>query len=89
MAFAVIGFKTLTHIGALEAGVGSLLSAHSYVTNDAAAAVETSGYFDTIASRIKTGDQLTVSLDLDGTPALKQYVMINTSGVITLTAAAA
>lgn len=85
MAFNSYGFKTLTHIGTIAGAAGTMRSLHAYVTNDDADAVETSGYFDTVADRIKTGDIVMCSLDLDGTPALQSYVLTNTSGVITVT----
>lgn len=84
MAFNTYGFKTLSHIGTIDGSAGTMRSLHGYVTNDDAAAVETSGYFDTVAARVKSGDQLQVSLDLDGTPSIRTYVMTNTANVITI-----
>ncbi|MDZ7824067.1 MAG: hypothetical protein U5K75_08545 [Ahrensia sp.] len=64
------GFKTYDHIGTLTGNAGSICSSHGYVTGDAAAAVQTSGYFNAVAHRIKTGDQLAVSMGLPGAPML-------------------
>lgn len=89
MAYSAYGFKTLSHIGSVAGAAGTNNALHVYVTNDDAAAVETSGYFNSIASRIKTGDVLIASLDKDGDPACRVYVMINTSGTITVTASQA
>ena len=85
MAFNAYGFKTISHIGTIDGSAGSMRSLHGYVTNDDDAAVETSGYFNSIAERINTGDILLASLDLDGTPDMRSYVMTNNSGVITVT----
>lgn len=85
MAFNAYGFKTISHIGTIDGSAGTMRSLHGYVTNDDASAVETSGYFNSVAARIKTGDQVQCSLDLDGTPALQTYLLTNTAGVITVT----
>lgn len=89
MAFNALGFTTLGHIGSIDGSAGSMRSLHTYITDDDATAMETSGYFNAVASRIKTGDLLNASLDNDGTQARKDYVMKNTSGTITVVAAAA
>ena len=83
MAFNAFGFKTISHIGTINGSAGSMRSLHAYVTNDDAAAVAASGYFNEVADRIQTGDQVHCSLDLDGTPRLRTYLLINTAGVIT------
>lgn len=85
MAFNAYGFKTISHIGTIDGSAGTMRSLHGYVTNDDAAAVAASGYFNAVANRIKTGDQVQCSLDLDGTPALRTYLLTNTAGVITTT----
>lgn len=84
MTFNPYGFKTISHIGTIDASAGSMRSLHAYVTNDDAAAVETSGYFNAYAARIMTGDQLIVSLDLDGAKTIRTYMVVNTANVITL-----
>ena len=89
MAFNEKGFKTITHIGtpSTTGAVGTNRSLHAYVTNDDAAAVETGSYFDSYATRVKAGDIIMVSLDIDGTPAQRTYVVASvTAGVVTITA---
>lgn len=86
MAFSTFGFKTITHIGSAAGAAGSNRSLHAYVTNDDAAAVETTSYFDGIAERLKVGDIIMVSLDMDGTPAGRNYVVSGiTDGVVGIT----
>jgi len=62
-----------------------------YKTDDAAAAVETNGYFDDAADHFTegVGDIIHCVLDADGTPALKTYLVTRAAGDIALTAAAA
>lgn len=88
MAYNKFGFKTLTDIGTLD-GTGVPKALHAYVTNDAESVVAASGYFNTIAGRINTGDLVMCSLDNDGTPEARTYVLINTAGVITTSLAVA
>lgn len=86
MAFSKFGFKTITHIGSAAGAAGTNRSLHAYVTNDDAAAVETSNYFNGISERVKVGDIIMVSLDMDGTPAGRNYVVSsNTAGVVAIT----
>lgn len=84
MAFDVNGFRTMGHIGLIDPSkAGTMRNQHAYVTNDDAAAVETSNYFLELAARLKVGDQIFCSLDLDGTPAGRIYVVaaVNTTTV--------
>lgn len=67
MAFAAIGFRTLDHIGSIDGTPGSMIQHHGYVTNDDLAAIETAGYFNSIWKRLKRGDWIFCSLDIDGT----------------------
>lgn len=75
MAFVVSGFKTITHIGSVDGAAGANRSMHGYVTNDDAAAVEAANYFLSIHARLKVGDQIHCSLDMDGTPIGRSYVV--------------
>lgn len=84
MAFVASGFKTNTHIGTLAGLTGTMRSFHMYVTSDDADAVETDGYFDSIAARFKTGDLLICSLDIEGTPTPRMYAVTSASGDVTL-----
>lgn len=62
----------------------------AYATNDTAAAVEGAGFFNPIAAQLRVGDQIDASLDLDGTPARKDYMVTSiAAGVVTIIAAAA
>lgn len=46
-----------------------------YATDDAAAVVETAGYFNTAREQLQKGDQISASLAVSGTPVLKHYVV--------------
>lgn len=55
-------------------------------TTEDAAAVETAGYFNPIAKDAKVGDLIFASLDLDGTPIGKIYmVSANTGTAVSVT----
>lgn len=75
MAFAATGLINFNSGGALGAG-GTLTSVKSlwhYATNDADTVVEADGYFDSTGMAL--GDIVIASLDLDGTPEVKVYVV--------------
>ena len=75
MAFDSNGLINFNSGGALGAG-GTLTSVKSlwhYATNDADTAVEANGYFDSTGMAL--GDLVLASLDLDGTPEVKLYVV--------------
>lgn len=75
MALIKSGFRTLDHIGTVDASLaGSNRTLHAYVTNDTAAQVETSDYFLSLYERLKVGDLLLASIDMDGTPTVQLYV---------------
>lgn len=85
MAYAAIGFKTLTHTASVAGAAGGMNALHAYVTNDDQAAVETSGYFNSIWKRLKVGDWIMCSLDLDGTPVgMWKIVTASSSGGVTI-----
>lgn len=89
MAFNAKGFKTITHIGTPDpnAAAGSNVCLHGYVTNDDTAAVIAAGYFNSIGARLKKGDIIMCSLDNDGTPMLRNYLVSNVAaGVVTIAA---
>ena len=89
MAFNPLGFKTITHIGSLAGAAGTMISKHAYITDDTAVTLETSGYFNAIQDRLPTGSQIDSTLVIAGVPVRKDYVAVNTAGVITVIAAAA
>jgi hypothetical protein len=87
MAFNAKGFKTISHMGTPDAnaGAGTNRAFHSYITNDDAATVETSAYFNAYAGRLKKGDVIMASLANSGTAALRFYVVAGVAaGVVTI-----
>jgi len=84
MAFVALGFKTLTHTGSIDGTAGSMNAHHSYVTNDDLAAIETANYFDSIWKRLRKGDVIFCSLNLDGTPVyiIKGITSSASTGVV-------
>lgn len=90
MAYVATGFWTAHQIGTVDGTAGSMRAKHCYVTNDDAATVETAGYFNALAGRLKVGDQIDCSLDIDGTPALRSYIVSSNDGsVVGITISAA
>ncbi len=75
MAFEVDGMKRIITGPALGSGGSSVKSFWMYVTNDTAADVQTSGYFNPFVAQLQVGDQIMASLDLDGTPAGRIYLV--------------
>ena len=73
MAFDSDGLQQFNNGGALGSGDGSVKKLWHYVTNDADTVVEADGYFDTTA--LNQGDLIWASLDLDGTPEVKTYIV--------------
>lgn len=56
-------------------------------TNDDNAAIIAAGYFNTMAGVMQVGEYIFASVDLDGTPAGKEYmVTANTGTVVTIAA---
>lgn len=56
-----------------------------FVTNDADTVVEAANYFNTAADRLVVGDQIFASIDVDGTPEMKNYIVSAISaGVVTV-----
>ena len=90
MAFHEKGFRTLaTPMGqpADNSNAGETRQIHTYVTNDDKAAVETSAYFNALLSprRIKKGDMMAISWDVDGTSGARWYVLSISGGNVVLT----
>lgn len=84
MTFTAAGMKRLTHIGAIGTGGASVRSLWSYVTNDDAATLETANYFDEFLSEFRLGDQIIASIDLDGTPTIRVYVVTSVTSHVTI-----
>ena len=71
--FDTKGLIAFNEGGADGSGASSVKSLYHYVTNDADTVVEADGYFD--STGLKKGDIVIASLDLDGTPEVKVYVV--------------
>jgi len=81
MAFIADGFNT--H-GASKAG--NAPSVHTYSTADAIADVNTTGYFNAIASILRVGDVIFCYTSTGGTPAMSiVWVNSNTGTVVDVT----
>ena len=86
MSYDVKGLYRIAAGGAIGIGANSVKSTYSYHTNDDAAAVETSGYFNGAAALFSKGDIILAALDIDGTPALRSYVVsANDGATVTIT----
>ena len=73
MAFAAAGLKLIAPGGAIGTGAGSVKNIYHYATNDADTVVEANGYFD--STSLNLGDIVIASLDVDGTPEVKMYIV--------------
>jgi hypothetical protein len=81
MAFIADGFNT--H-GASKSG--NAPSVHTYSTADAIADVNTTGYFNAIASLLRVGDVIFCYTSSGGTPAMSiVWVNSNTGSVVDVT----
>lgn len=85
MAFNAYGFKTITHTGSVDGSAGSNRALHAYVTNDDQAGVETANYFDAVIKRLKVGDVIMVSWDMDGTPGGAFYAVSSVTTHVAIT----
>ncbi len=69
----------------MGAGVLNQICPWMLATNDTAALVEAANYFDALAAIMPVGSQIFASLDLDGTPVMKHYmVTANTGSAVTV-----
>lgn len=76
MAYLTAGLKMLNPGGAIGAGEGSSKDIYHYATNDIDTVVQTDGYFDDIdGDPLVVGDLILASLDVDGTPEVKIYIV--------------
>jgi hypothetical protein len=78
MAYSATGFST---VAASKAGNSPAI--YAYKTTDAVAAVNTSGYFDSLSTVLSVGD-LIYAVTSTGTTAVATllYVLSNASGVV-------
>lgn len=77
MAFSSTGFNTASANKA-----GNAPSIHTYSTTDTIADVNTSGYFNTIASILKVGDIIFCFTSTGGTPANSIVWVNSNSGTV-------
>lgn len=80
MAFDDAGLVVISAGGAIGTGSGSRKKIYHYATNDADTAVEAGGYFDN--TDMNLGDLVIASLDVDGTPEVKHYIVSAGTGDI-------
>jgi len=81
MSFSTTGFMTVA-----ASKAGNAPSMHTYSTADAIADVNTSGYFNSIASLLKVGDVIFCYTSSGGTPAMSAvWVNSNTGTVVDVT----
>ncbi len=86
MAYIASGLKMINAGGTVGTAPGNVACVYHYATNDAAATIEGAGYFNAEAARLKVGDLIHTSIDVDGTPAFKTYIVsANTGSVVTIT----
>jgi hypothetical protein len=89
MAYSAAGLKKLGAGGSISSGAGSVKNVFHYATNDAANVVEASNYFNSAVNLFSdgAGDIIIASLDCDGTPATKTYVVVasQSAGTVALT----
>lgn len=71
---------------AIGAGNANVVTIWQFATNDLATAVEAAGFFNSLADSMAVGDIIFASLDLDGTPQLKNYMVtaISAAKVVTV-----
>lgn len=86
MAFHASGFRSIGVMGLPSATSepGNVRQKHTYVTNDDRAAIETTGYFNALLTpkgKVRTGDQLDVTFDVDSQPDRRAYTLIVVTGV--------
>lgn len=89
MAFNIKGFRTVDYIPHPSGDAGSNMGKHVYATEDDTAGVETAGYFNELAPYkwVKKGDQIDCSLNIDGTPLRRNYIVTSVAaGVVAIAA---
>lgn len=75
MAFNLTGLGVVSTTGAIGNGPKTVRKVYHYVTNDDASTVQATGYFNSIWDQFSIGDVMLASLDLDGTPVFKAYMI--------------
>jgi hypothetical protein len=86
MAFIITGLRSMGSGGVLEDGdAREARQVWSYVTNDLAATVTGSGYFNGATSLLAKGDIIHVAFDIDGTPGTNVLVVTSATAAATVT----
>lgn len=88
MPLSLTGLSKIATGGATASGRTKMLSLWSYATPDAAAAVESAGYFNGAAGLLTKGDIIFSSMVRDGTTVLKTYTVASSDGTATVSIAA-
>ena len=90
MAYATKALVRVSH-GVVGLATGAVknaqISLYHYATDDAAATVETAGYFNGDRARLNVGDVIIASMVNAGTPVMKQYAVTaapKTTGNVTV-----
>lgn len=71
---SLVRLRQVTVGSAAGAAQGKQVSTWLYATDDAAATVETAGYFNNARGLLSKGDIISATMVNGGTPVLKQYV---------------
>lgn len=77
-AFVLSGLRRAAHGGVLA--TGSPAGLWHYMTNDDGATVIAANYFNGAAAYLGKGDVIIGSLDIDGTPTLKNFIVTSNDG---------
>ena len=86
MAFTVNSIRRIDYIPHMDGTAGENRSIWAYLTNDDTSAIETAGYFNSHYQYLKKGDIIFASIDLDGTPLLRNYIVAaSSSSGVTIT----
>jgi len=79
--------KALVRFAESFMGANAVVSLYFYGSNHTAAEIATAGFFNADRYRLKPGDVITCSIDVDGTRDTRQFVMnaVPASGDVTVT----
>lgn len=79
--------RRVSHGVSTGTGQAKNIGSWHYAGNDDTAAVAAAGFFNSIADDAAVGDVICCSLDLDGTPMLRNYMVTAiAAGVVTVAA---
>src|SRR5690606_17761691 len=80
MTYSASGLKLVMPGSPVGDPPGNVKNVYHYSTNDTLATVAGSEYFNSEAAKLKVGDIIIVSGDIDGTPAIIAYVVATNDG---------